>query len=101
METSVGASQRKRDIELVCDHRRLRILAVEQFASGLIEKVLGEDNLMFGHVYVVKLLDVVPGIGKVAGRRLLSSVGLNGFSTVSHMTAQQRLCIIEAIRALP
>ena len=98
MEASVSATLRVRDIENVSERRASRLVAVEKSSLGQIAEVLSQSTSSFQYVYVVKLLDVVPGIGKVKGRRLLSSLGLDGFSLVSHLTPDQRKHIIEASR---
>lgn len=48
-----------------------------------------------GSTYVVKILDVAPGLGKVAGRRLLASLGVSPFATVADLDDVVRRSIIE------
>ena len=49
--------------------------------------------------YVVKLLDVAPGLGKVSGRRLLADLGLGQFTRVAELDADRRAAILRACGA--
>lgn len=46
--------------------------------------------------YVVKLLDVTPGLGKVAGRRLLASLGIDELMRVAELSEAQRAALLGA-----
>ncbi len=59
--------------------------------SGRIVEVLrAEAGDPRGEVYVVRLLESAPGIGKVAARRLAAERGHDGFTRVSDLSARER-----------
>ena len=43
------------------------------------------------HLYVVKALEVVPGVGKVQARRVLDEMGIGEQARIVDLTDQQRL----------
>jgi hypothetical protein len=47
-------------------------------------------------VYLVKLLDVHPALGKVVGRRLMDTLALPSFVTVSQLDSTQQKAILTA-----
>lgn len=60
--------------------RACRTRAVELSAERRLAEVFtGSKDALESQVYVVKLLDVHPALGKVAGRRLMGSLGLDQF----------------------
>ncbi|MEY2967160.1 MAG: hypothetical protein RLY50_1210 [Actinomycetota bacterium] len=84
-------SDRERDLARVSALRNAREAAVAEAASGQLEMVLGlpagDDRT---ETYVVKLLDVTPGVGKVAGRRMLASLGIAESVRVSELSGHDR-----------
>ena len=48
-------------------------------------------------MYVVKLLDVSPRLGKVAGRRLMADLGIEPLSRVRDLTDPQRSALIGVV----
>ncbi len=50
--------------------------------------------------YVVKILDVTPGVGKVAGRRMLASLGIDEFTRLRELSDAQRVSIVSACREM-
>ena len=91
-------SHRDRDLRRVSELREARERAVNEASAGAIEVLLdvsADDDRSL--TYVVKLLDVTQGVGKVAGRRLLSSIGIDESCRVADLDAAQRARIIEGI----
>ncbi len=89
---------RAEDLAVIAEFRSARIAAVEKASRGHVDQVLRQPTSAEAAVYVVKLLDVVPGVGKVAGRRLLSSIGLSPFDRVGDLTAKQIETILQVCR---
>lgn len=94
-------SDRERDLARVSALRSARDEAVADAAAGRLEKILslpaGDDR---AETYVVKLLDVTPGVGKVAGRRMLASLGIEESRRVSELTADDRSRVLTGARDL-
>ena len=89
-------SQRDRDLRRVSELRAARERAVAEAASGLLASVLSLDGADDrSQTYVVKLLDVTPGVGKVAGRRLLGALGIEESVRAADLTEAQRSAIVE------
>ena len=81
----------------VIDHvRSVRRQSVDMAARGDIASLLHSTDDAIGLVYVVKLLDVHPALGKVSGRRLLASLGLDHFARISDLSDNQIARILEA-----
>ncbi|MCE2818601.1 MAG: hypothetical protein LW686_08130, partial [Ilumatobacteraceae bacterium] len=57
---------------------------------------VGDDSLE-AQIYVVKLLDVHPALGKVSGRRLFADLGVVPFTRVCQLTSSQRSGILTAV----
>jgi hypothetical protein len=86
------------DFEMVKSLRNARIAAVQKAQSGQILQVLADPiDSLAAQVYVVKLLDVTPGLGKVAGRRLLAEIGVDPFARLCHLTGAQKASIQQAV----
>ena len=80
---------RTRDLATVARLRNVRIEAVNEAARGNVAEILRHPTPEQGFVYVVKLLDVHPKLGKVSGRRLMAKLGIAPFARVSDLTADQ------------
>jgi hypothetical protein len=92
MESTVG------DFEMVKNLRNARIAAVQKAQAGHLRDVLSVAvDSLDAQVYVVKILDVHPKLGKVAGRRLLADIGVVPFTRVGELTAQQRESILTTV----
>ena len=87
---------RAADLALIENLRFARVAAVEKSSMASVSSVLMSDRAEDQFVYVVKLLDVHPALGKVAGRRVLTSLGLTHFSRVSDLNEAQRTAIRQA-----
>lgn len=86
------------DFEMVKSLRNARIAAVEQARNGQVLQLLTESSdSLVAEVYVVKLLDVTSGLGKVAGRRLLSELGVDPFARLRQLTPAQKASIQQAV----
>lgn len=79
-----------KDLETVSQLRSARVAAVSRSRTGDVESVLFSDqSSLEAQVYVVKLLDVYPALGKVAGRRLMAELGIAPLARVADLTSQQ------------
>lgn len=90
MEASV------RDLEVVAQLRAARRTSVNLASSGQLEALFcfpSDSNE--SQVYLVKLLDVYPGLGKVAGRRLMADLGIGQFTRVADLSDAQRTAVLQ------
>lgn len=88
-------SQRDRDLRRVAELRSARERAVAEASTGSLRSLLAlGDSDDRSQTYVVKLLDVTPGVGKVAGRRLLASLGIDESVRVAGLTDDQRTALL-------
>jgi hypothetical protein len=86
------------DFEMVKSLRNARVAAVVKAQQGHLSEVLAvADDSLEAQVYVVKLLDVHPALGKVSGRRLLADLGVVAFTRVGQLTSSQRSGILAAV----
>jgi hypothetical protein len=88
---------RNRDLDSVRALRSARINAVSRSAEGDLAVILESHDMLTQSVYVVKLLDVHPRLGKVAGRRLLAEIGVAPLARVSDLNAAQRRRILAEV----
>jgi len=87
------------DMEIVAQLRAARVAAVLESSQGNVVSVLeAPPESCEAQVYVVKLLDVSPSLGKVAGRRLMAELGIAALSRVKDLTATERCALIDAVR---
>jgi hypothetical protein len=88
---------RVRDLELMSQVRAVRENAIEDARAGRLSSVFsrceGDERL----IYVVKLLDVHPQLGKVAGRKLLASLGVSSFQCVGDLSSGLKEQILTAV----
>ena len=88
-----------RDLEVAAQLRAARRTSLNLASSGRLEELFGlpieSDECQ---VYLVKLLDVYPGLGKVAGRRLMADLGIGQFTRVAELTAEQRAAVLNGCR---
>lgn len=90
---------RNRDLETVRTLRSARVDAVRRAEAGDVVGLLSTEDPSTGAVYVVKILDVHPQLGKVAGRRLLADIGVAPLARISDLTPDQRDRILSAVGA--
>lgn len=88
---------RSRDLETIAAIKVAREKAVESSRSGKLRSVLEAPGEFEQSIYVVKLLDVHPRLGKVAGRRLLSSLGVSQFDCVKDVSAATVMTILREV----
>jgi hypothetical protein len=86
------------DMEVVAQLRTARVSAVLESSKGNVASVLETPlGSYVALVFVVKLLDVSPRLGKVAGRRLMAEHGIGALSRVCDLTEQQRRALIDVV----
>jgi hypothetical protein len=86
------------DMEVVAQLRASRVAAVLESSKGNVASVLNASPDSFeAQVYVVKLLDVSPRLGKVAGRRLMAELGIAALARVRELTVDQRRALIDVV----
>ena len=86
------------DMEVVAQLRASRVAAVLESSRGNVSSVLNvAPDSYEAQVYVVKLLDVSPRLGKVAGRRLMADLSISPLSRVHELTEVQRRALIDVV----
>ena len=86
------------DMEVVAKLRASRVAAVLESSRGNVASVLNASPDSYeAQVYVVKLLDVSPRLGKVAGRRLMAELGIEPLSRVRDLSDSQRKALIGVV----
>ena len=86
------------DMEVVAQLRTARVAAVLESSKGNVSSVLEASHDSYeAQVYVVKLLDVSPRLGKVAGRRLMAELGISALARVQDLTEPQRRALIDVV----
>ena len=88
---------RTRDLHMITTLRSVRHEAIEQSRAGNLTAVFASSDDAVQQIYVVKLLDVHPKLGKVAGRRLLQSLNVGQFDRVEDLSATTRTAILREI----
>ena len=85
-------------MEVVAQLRTARVAAVLESSKGNVATVLQAPNDSYeAQAYVVKLLDVSPRLGKVAGRRLMAELGIAALARVRELTVDQRRALIDVV----
>ena len=86
------------DMEVVAQLRTARVSAVLESSRGNVVPVLESPLGSYeAQVYVVKILDVSPRLGKVAGRRLMADLSIAPLSRVHELTEVQRRALIDVV----
>jgi hypothetical protein len=86
------------DMEVVTQLRNARVAAVLESSRGNVANVLrASHDSCEAQVYVVKLLDVSPRLGKVAGRRLMAELGIAALARVRDVSDVQRRALIDVV----
>lgn len=91
---------RSRDLETIAAIKVAREKAVECSRLGQLRSVLDAPSEFEQTIYVVKLLDVHPRLGKVAGRRLLRSLGVSQFDCVKDVSSATVMTILREVGEL-
>jgi len=65
--------------------------------QGRLDVLTHATDSLAAQVYLVKLLDVFPGLGKVAGRRLMADLGFAPLVKVADLTPEQKTTLIAAM----
>jgi hypothetical protein len=89
--------ERVRDLEMMSQVRAVRQAAIEDARSGRLASVFSRASGDERFIYVVKLLDVHPQLGKVAGRKLLASLGISSFQCVGNLSPELMQKILHAV----
>ena len=87
---------RTRDLGTVGELLRAREILLARASTDPLGEVLTVQGPA-AETYVVKVLDVVPGLGKVAGRRLLASLGIGQFVRIAELTSEQIAAISSGV----
>ena len=75
------------DLETVSRLRSARIAVVAKSQQGNLQALFSSDpQSLDAQTYVVKVLDVFPGLGKVAGRRLMAEIGIDPLARIADLT---------------
>lgn len=64
-----------------------------------VETLLTEIDDERSHLYAVKAIEVVEGVGKVRARRLLEDLGLTETVRIAELSAGQRRALIDGVRS--
>lgn len=88
---------RTKDLETVSRLRSARISSVVRAQQGYLDVIEHEAHSLEAQVYLVKLLDVFPGLGKVAGRRLMADLGIAPLAKVADLSPEQKNALRTAI----
>ncbi|CAB4657083.1 unannotated protein [freshwater metagenome] len=91
---------RVRDLELMSQVRTVRQAAIEESRAGRLASVFSRSEGDERFIYVVKLLDVHPQLGKVAGRKLLASLGVSSFDCVGDLSPELMERILKSVGEL-
>ncbi|MET9779396.1 integration host factor, actinobacterial type [Streptomyces sp. NPDC006367] len=74
---------------------RGEVLAALKNGTVSLESVLERDDAVVGKTYVRRLLESLPGIGKVRAGQLLSDLGISERRRVQGLGARQRERLLE------
>lgn len=89
---------RTQDLETVSRLRSARMSVVSLAQRGDLNAIFTPDLLSpESQAYVVKLLDVYPPLGKVAGRRLMAQCGIAPLARIADLSTEQRRALQSAI----
>ena len=87
-------SELRDEIARLCDD-----VAVGRLSLQSIFTVVANGNapLANNYVYAVKLIERIPGVGKVKARRILSELDISERCHVGDLTPEQRSIIVEQV----
>jgi len=87
-------SELRDEIARLCDDVAGGRLSLQSIFTGLAN---GDAPLANNYVYVVKLIERIPGVGKVKARRILSELDISERCHVGDLTPEQRSIIVEQV----
>jgi hypothetical protein len=82
------------DIARLCDDVSSGRVAIQTVFEAVDDE---SAPLCNNYVYVVKLIERIPGVGKVKARRILSELGISERCHVGELTPGQRSIIVEQV----
>jgi hypothetical protein len=82
------------EIARLCDDVAVGRLSLQTIFTGLADEGAPLANK---YVYVVKLIERIPGVGKVKARRILSELDISERCHVGDLTLEQRSIIVEQV----
>jgi hypothetical protein len=82
------------EIARLCDDVAAGRLSLQTVFTGTEDE---DASLANNYVYVVKLIERLPGVGKVKARRILSELGISERCHVGELTPGQRSIIVEQV----
>lgn len=91
-EVLARLSQRRQAIESVI----ASVANTSLTLARVFERV--ENEPVYQFVYLVKLAEAVPGIGKVRARRILAELNLGERTRVAEVTVMQRESLLKVLR---
>lgn len=87
-------SELRDEIARLCDNVAVGRLSLQTIFTGVGD---GDAPLANNYVYVVKLIERIPGVGKVKARRILSELDISERCHVGDLTQEQRSIIVEQV----
>jgi hypothetical protein len=92
--STLSLTELRAEIAILCSEVATGRQTIDAVLTG---QHAGHDNPAWSYVYVVKVLEQVPGIGKVAARRILSEIGIEDRCSVGSLTDLERKKILQAV----
>lgn len=82
--------------------RQIDILLSEisQGVRDIESVVMQQGDSVIDMTYIVKLIEVVPGVGKVGARQLLSTLDLAETEHAGNLTTTERKSIVQLVQSL-
>lgn len=87
-------SELRDEIARLCDDVADGRLSLQTIFTGVGDK---NAPLANNYVYVVKLIERIPSVGKVKARRILSELNISERCHVGDLTTEQRSKIVEQV----
>lgn len=87
-------SELRDEIARLCDDVAVGRLSLQTIFTGVDDEGTPLAN---NYVYVVKLIERIPGVGKVKARRILSELDISERCHVGDLTREQRSIIVEQV----
>lgn len=76
--------------------RAERAATIEKVRAGLwdLQNVIDSDDSGIGRIKVVAILENLPGLGKVAARRLMDDIGISGDCRIRELSPEQSFALL-------